>query len=108
MSDELKNYLGNINYEIVTSNIDLEKLDLGLDAKSWKELLEYLDTLEDREDYIGHLEELCNKYEEENKMYADLKDDYENRINDVIKYLASCDWNDNHYVEIYDLLMGDD
>ena len=105
MSNELKNFLGNINYEIETTDIELEKLDLGLDAKSWKELLKYIDTLED---YIVNLEELCNKYEEENKMYADLKDDYENRINDTIQYLASCDWNDKHYVKIYDLLMGDE
>ena len=28
-------------------------------------LIDLQDTLQDREDYIGHLEELCNKYEEE-------------------------------------------
>ena len=47
MSDELKNYLGNINYEIETTDIELEKLDLGLNAKSWKELLGYINALED-------------------------------------------------------------
>ena len=48
MSDELKDYLGNINYEIETSDIELEKLDIGLNAISWKELLDYITNLEEQ------------------------------------------------------------
>ena len=91
----------NIKYKIDKRSINI------FDEKD-KEIERLKDTLKDREDYIGHLEELCNKYEEENKMYADLKDDYENRINDAIQYLASCDWNDKHYAKLYDILMGDE
>ena len=46
MSEELKSYLGNIKYEIETSDIELEKLDLGLSAIMWEELLDYINNLQ--------------------------------------------------------------
>jgi len=51
MSDKLKNELENINYYIETET-DLEKLDLGLSAKSWKELLDYITNLQEENEKV--------------------------------------------------------
>ena len=78
------------------------------------------DTLQDKLDYIGHLKELCDKYEEEhNTEFKIWKDercqllDYKSRNKKAIKYINENwgHWCSNHFkyaTETIDILNGND
>ena len=85
MSEELKNCLGIINYEIETSDIELEKLDLGLNAKSWKELLDYINNLQNRIDKAIDLLTTLLLYDTSKRSDAGLILVNANKLIDILK-----------------------
>lgn len=93
MSDELKNYLGNINYEIETSDIELKKLDLGLNAKSWKELLDYITNLEEE---VNKLTAESTEWEERTYCWQGRAENLEIIIDKAIKYI-----NENKHLSMF-------
>ena len=44
--------------------------------------------------------------ENDNRLLAQEIEDYKERIDKAIQYLANCDWNNKDFAKIYDILMG--
>ena len=73
MKDEIKELLDSLDFQVNHTKNWVEPL--GLDQKTWKELLDYItnlqDTLKDREEYCYGLEtELTNLQEENERLKA--------------------------------------
>lgn len=110
---ELFNYITNLQEELKSANESISWWQNRFNAVEKQnnrlkgENQDIKDTLQDKLDYIGHLKELCDKYEEEhNTEFKIWKDercqllDYKSRCKKAIKHIKEYCIDDEFYINL--------